>query len=514
MKKLLSLLLVAVLVLAACPVVLAEDSEPITITVFQYELENQDIDFANLWYFKRIEEQTGVHAEFIEVKDADFSTQLNLMFASDELADVIVRGNVDIEDYGVSQGLLIPIEDYLEDYMPNYYSRLFLNDANASMYASDGHMYYVGYLIAQNVNHQGNWYIKTSWLDELGLEVPETIDELTTVLYAMKEAYPDSTPLSGDFNEWDITEYITNMFASFGVPDNPYLMYIADDDTVQFPGDQQGWYDCVEWLHQLWVDEILDHEVFTQDSNGWGAKMNEGKVGYTTYLRLINTALSTDTAATFSSILPPVADGYEAAVPAILEIAEQGACLTKACDSEEKIAAVLTWLDAQMETENMMIAANGPINCDGDPIADTMHVAEDGKYNIDYVPENNGLYEIVPVTCGQFFAPGEYYSAIYQMPAHRVERYTTSQEYAEAGVLEYKSYYYLTKLVTPDNESAVEASQILTELKKFYRESLADFVMNGIDEAKFEEFKATCHEIGSERYTEIYQEAYDAYLAK
>ena len=511
MKKTLSLVLALLLIVLAVPA-LAEGEDKITLTAMQYELENQDIDFNNLWYFKRIEEQTGVHVDFVEVKDADWKTQTNLMFASGDYTDMVLRCGIDVEDYGATQHLLLPLEDYLETYMPNYYSRLFLNSANASMYASDGHMYYIGYLIAQNVNHQGNWYINTKWLNELNLEVPTTVEELTDVLYAFKAARPDSYPLSADFNEWDITENITNQFAMFGVPENPYLLFIDENEQVQFPAAQQGWYDCVEWMHQLWVDEILDHESFTQDSNGWGVKMNADQVGYTTYLRLLNTALNAETVANFASLLPPVADGYKAAVPSILEIADAGAYLTVACDTEEKIAAALTWLDAQLETENMMIASNGPINCGGDPMADTMHVAEDGKYNIDYVPENNGLYSIVPVTCGQFFAPGEYYTGVYQMPPHRVERYTTSNEYAEAGVLEYKSYEYLTKLVKLSSENAVEASRILTELKKYEREAMTNFVMNGITEESYAQFIENCKGIGYERYLEIYQEGYDAYL--
>ena len=511
MKKTLSLVLALLLIVLAVPA-LAEGEDKITLTAMQYELENQDIDFNNLWYFKRIEEQTGVHVDFVEVKDADWKTQTNLMFASGDYTDMVIRCGIDVEDYGVTQHLLLPLEDYLETYMPNYYSRLFMNSANASMYASDGHMYYIGYLIAQNVNHQGNWYINTKWLNELNLEVPTTVEELTDVLYAFKAARPDSYPLSADFNEWDITENITNQFAMFGVPENPYLLFIDENEQVQFPAAQQGWYDCVEWMHQLWVDEILDHESFTQDSNGWGVKMNADQVGYTTYLRLLNTALNAETVGNFASMLPPVADGYKAAVPSILEIADAGAYLTVACDTEEKIAAALTWLDAQLETENMMIASNGPINCGGDPMADTMHVAEDGKYNIDYVPENNGLYSIVPVTCGQFFAPGEYYTGVYQMPPHRVERYTTSNEYAEAGVLEYKSYEYLTKLVKLSSENAVEASRILTELKKYEREAMTNFVMNGITEESYAQFIENCKGIGYERYLEIYQEGYDAYL--
>ena len=48
MKKLVSLLLVLSLALFALPAMAEESAnEPITITAFQYELGNQEIDFAN-----------------------------------------------------------------------------------------------------------------------------------------------------------------------------------------------------------------------------------------------------------------------------------------------------------------------------------------------------------------------------------------------------------------------------------------------------------------------------------
>lgn len=89
-----------------------------------------------------------------------------------------------------------------------------LNNAGDSIPASDGHSYYIGYLIAQNVNHNGTWYINTTLLDQLGLEVPTTIDEYTNVLRKFKEAgikYPLSTSTFGYG-----PETIWNEFASFG----------------------------------------------------------------------------------------------------------------------------------------------------------------------------------------------------------------------------------------------------------------------------------------------------------
>lgn len=501
MKKLLALLLALMMVIGASA--FAEE-EKVTLTAFQYSLENQNVDFNNLWYFQMIEEETGVHVDFRVVKDADWNTQLNIMFASDEITDMILANSVDVEEYGVTQKILLPLDEYLTpEIMPNYMSRINLNNAGDSIPASDGKSYYIGYLVAQNVNHEPTWYINTELLEELSLDVPTTIDEYTDVLRAFKEAgikYPYSASCT-DYGP----EHIWAQFSSFGVPLNMHLFaFIQEDETVGFVGDLPGFRDACEWLHMLYAEGLMDPESLTQDSNLWANKVNAGEVASFNYLRLINTALTADTIPAFDSMLPPAADGYKVTVPQILEVPKAGAYLTKAC--KDPVAA-LKWLDAQLETENMMVAANGKMG-------EQMIINEEGKYEIINVPENNGLYDIVPVTMGQFFAPGEYYSAIYQMAPHRVERYEDSVAYAEAGVLEYKSFQYLRDLAKMGNEDAIEVNNIFTELKKFLQESVIEFVKNGVTDESYAAFVETAKAIGSERYVELYQEAYDNYLAK
>ena len=465
MKKIVSVLLALALTLTLVGSAVAEDK--VNLTAFQYTLENQSTDFNNLWFFQQIEEKTNTHVDFTMVKDGDFQTQLNLMFISGKYMDMILRGSTDIEDYGVNQGLLMPLDEYItEDIMPNYVSRLNLNNAGDSIPASDGHSYYIGYLIAQNVNHNGTWYINTTLLDQLGLEVPTTIDEYTNVLRKFKEAgikYPLSTSTFGYG-----PETIWNEFASF------------------------------------YEEGLLDPECLTQDSNLWANKVNAGEVASFPYLRLINTALTPDVYKDFKSILPPADPTYGAAVSAILEVPDQGAILTA---TNANPVASLKWIDAQLETETMMVAANGKVG-------EQIQLNDEGKYEVINVPENNGLYSFVPVTMGQFFAPGEYYTQIYQMAPHRVERYLDSEMYAAAGVLEHKSYQYVSKLSKMDNEDAVEAANIYTELKKFMEESVTDFIKNGVTDESYNAFVETAKAIGVERYIELYQNAYDAYLAK
>ena len=100
------------------------------------------------------------------------------------------------------------------------------------------------------------------------------------------------------------------------------------------------------------------------------------------------------------------------------------------------------------------------------------------------------------------------------MAPHRVERYEDSKWYAEAGVLEPRSFQYLRDLSKLSNDDATEASDIYTELQKLVEESFANFVRNGVTDESWDSFQAQAIAIGSDRYIELYQNAYDAYLAK
>ena len=76
---------------------------------------------------KHLEELTGIHAEWEVIKGSDWSTKLNLAFASGEYPDVLLatngNGAVDDEEYGVTQGIVLPLDELINQYMPNYTER-------------------------------------------------------------------------------------------------------------------------------------------------------------------------------------------------------------------------------------------------------------------------------------------------------------------------------------------------------------------------------------------------------
>ena len=177
-----------------------------SLSALQYEIENIAVDFSSMWYFRKIEEQTGVHVDFNEVRDSEWSSSVNLAFAKGKMPDLILRGSLDIEEYGVTRHLLVPLDEYInKGFLPNYASRMDEAGLREQLTASDGHIYQLGFLISQDVNTNGHFFINMKWLDRLGLPVPETTEELTEVLRHFRNDDPngnglqDEIDLSGTF---------------------------------------------------------------------------------------------------------------------------------------------------------------------------------------------------------------------------------------------------------------------------------------------------------------------------
>ena len=91
-------------------------SEPTELTVFTKllpQVEDFDTNKTTQWY----EEKTGVHINWIQVPSADFTTQLNLSYASDDWPDVYAcELSTDQLLMMRNGGVIEPLEDLLDNY--------------------------------------------------------------------------------------------------------------------------------------------------------------------------------------------------------------------------------------------------------------------------------------------------------------------------------------------------------------------------------------------------------------
>ena len=159
MKKLLCLVLAMCLLplgaMAGSTDVLNTESElpivkePITLSIFGKQGAIH-ADWPTMDFFKEYQKMTGITLDFQQVPSQGYDENKGLMFASpDKLPDMLVVAGLsgtEIIKYG-ADGVLIPLEDLLPVYAPNYSALMEkYPDIEGRISAPDGHIYGISLL--------------------------------------------------------------------------------------------------------------------------------------------------------------------------------------------------------------------------------------------------------------------------------------------------------------------------------------------------------------------------------
>ncbi|QTH48022.1 ABC transporter substrate-binding protein [Streptococcus sp. zg-86] len=241
--------------------------------------------------YQRLEEETGVHIDWTNYS-SDFGEKRNLDISSGDLPDAIHNdGASDVELVKwAKQGVIIPVEDLIEKYMPNLQKILEEKpEYRALMTAPDGHIYSFPWIeelgdgkeSIHSVNDMA--WINKDWLKKLNLEMPTTTDELVKVLEAFKTQDPngngkaDEIPMS--FINAGGNEDFKLLFGAFGIGDNDDHLVVGNDGVVDFTADNPEYKEGVKFIRQLQEKGLLDPEAFEQDWNTYIAKGGEHQYG-------------------------------------------------------------------------------------------------------------------------------------------------------------------------------------------------------------------------------------------
>ncbi|MGN0745422.1 MAG: hypothetical protein ACI4ML_01970 [Aristaeellaceae bacterium] len=501
-KRLLALCL-ALLLLAVTPCALAHEEgkelprlteETQTLKVMLYVRDIDNYVPETLWSVQHLEEMTNVHIEYQVVANANWTNQLNLMYASspDEYPDIVVGGTVDAEMYGVDQHVYIPLNDLIDQYMPNYKALLeAYPDTCKSLVASDGNYYAVGRLADGNAPVAGDFLtINQTWLNELGLPMPTSLDELTQTLQVFKAAHPDVYPYTSIF-----TEMVNCMAQLWGIPQTGGLYYsISDEGEVYLNAQQPGYRGMVEYLHSWYELGLMDPETLTQDTSTCNTRLTDGNVGFADIWRTLSVGLD---GMIGNQVLwePVAAEGYEVKVQWNMPLATPCVFITSACKNPELAAR---WIDAQLEPQYEFESYYGP--------EDTLwYWDEDGRCNLKG-SDQTGTQYCLGVN-GIYYWPGEYYNTIYLQPDFRLER----SGWCEALRPYYVKYSnsYINNLSKKTAEITEEEAFLLADIKACVDEATADFIMHGVTDDSWNSFQQNLTNIGAERYIRIQQEAFD-----
>ena len=175
------------------------------------------------------------------------------------------------------------MNDLIDEYAPNLKAKLESNPAYLrAATAPDGNIYVLGTDYNEySQNFLNRTFIETSFLENLGMTMPTTLEELYDYLVAVKEKDAngngdpdDEIPMVSLETGNDGSMFrslIMTYFTKAGVWDNR----IATDGKVEFLGATDGYRKGLEFLHKLYEEGLIYKEVFALSSNQDIWKLNE-----------------------------------------------------------------------------------------------------------------------------------------------------------------------------------------------------------------------------------------------
>ena len=494
MRKTAIILLAVLLAVTGCAAAEAPKAPDFVLEGFDGE------GSTSLWetnlFFQRMQERTGISFQFREFNSTDSWTQRKTEIAqSQDLPDVLFKAELSQAEIGklYASGVLIDLRPYLEQYAPDVWALLQADPERMEAVAlPDGA---IPALPAFNsLQNNDVMWINTKWLSRLGLEKPNTAEELTEVLRAFREKDPngngqrDEIPLAF-LGMWEL-RFLGH---AFGIIDNDYYVTLRDGQVTSALTDDRN-RAFLTWLHTLWQEGLIDPNGFrTTDSL---RQITDEKKAVPYGVILSATPLTVLPAAAmeqYETLIPLEYDGARIYRDMTGDVIRGTFAITSACAAPEKL---VQWVNALYTEEGAILAQYGV-------------EGEEFSWN------ENGYWEWNEdlTTVAQEILPGHTISSGSVPPGIALEDFqlhygdeTTRRTIEQLAQV--KSYAVLPyPLVTPDEADRAEIARIQKELMGYAEEAMACFVTGDteLNDENWESFCRTVHEKGLDDAIAIWQ---------
>ena len=240
--------------------------------------------YSELLMYQEMSKATGTEVEFIHPAAGSTGTEaFQILLSSGDYPDMIEynwRTYAGGPDRAIEDGVIISLNEYLEDYAPNYYDYLEGEKGKDNDYlykaqsiSGDGNYFGFANLNIGTYRGFGGLYIRKDKLDEWGMEVPVTIDDWTNVLKTAKENGFEA-PLTGASNLFSITG--ANMFNTAW---NVGKSFYVDNGKVKFGPFQKAYKDYIAKMAEWMKAGYIDQDYITNASdNVMGYMTNETSI--------------------------------------------------------------------------------------------------------------------------------------------------------------------------------------------------------------------------------------------
>lgn len=330
MKKLLSFLLACALVLslAACGADQPGSTTPSgttpgnnpsegvsggTATSVTYWMDPQNMSantvssFNDQEAWKLYEKNLGIDIIWQEPPSGQAGEQFNLIISTTNLPDIMYYSWSTAypggPDAAIADGKIIALNDYIEEYAPNFYAYLEAHpDVRQEITTDSGNIYCFPAVYTYTSESSPVWQnaidrepyqesfiglvIRQDLLDQAGLPMPETLDDWYNTLVKFKEMgieYPFSTmaafmTMAQVFNTaYDISVPIVGMGMGMAMAGSAFTL--TDSGEIVYGPATDEYKEYLSFLHRLYDEGLLDHDFMVQDRTTLATKVINGQVG-------------------------------------------------------------------------------------------------------------------------------------------------------------------------------------------------------------------------------------------
>lgn len=225
---------------------------------------------------KELTKKTGIEVEYIHPPQGQTKESFNLLIASGELPDII-RYNWFEQGAQkmINNKIILDLTEDIEKNAPNLKKLLSENPDWDKQVKTDGGSYYTFPFFRGDkslLSYTGP-IIRKDWLDDLGMEIPETIDEWEKMLTAFKEEKGADVPLSLTVNYFD-HGFLAGAFGIYGD-------FYVDGGEVKYGAMEDGYLDFLTLLNKWYKAGLLDKNLASVDSKMLDTYMMNNRMGAT-----------------------------------------------------------------------------------------------------------------------------------------------------------------------------------------------------------------------------------------
>ncbi len=238
-------------------------------------------DLGETPFAQELARQTGVKINYIHPQQANGWHPLTLLLASGDLPDIIEYSWSAVPG-GIQKTYLdnhiIRLNDVIDKWSPNLKAYLQDHPDVDNMAQTDNGDYLFYPLIRESEDltvHTGPM-IRGDWLEELGLEVPETIGEWHQALTLMKQQKGADAPLVYENNLYSTGD----LSGAFGVKQGFYV----ENGQVVYGAAQPGYKAFLQTFRQWYGEGLIDPDIVSVDKLAVESNIAQGKSAATVAL--------------------------------------------------------------------------------------------------------------------------------------------------------------------------------------------------------------------------------------